>query len=71
MNELSLVLVVGLLGIGFPSIRFQLAFEWLSTRDLPLDFIVKPPSPFGALGPTLPLAISLLMFFISICCWNT
>jgi hypothetical protein len=49
MNELSLVVVVGILGIGFPSIRPQLPLEWLLTRDLPLDFIVKPPSPFGAL----------------------
>jgi hypothetical protein len=29
---------------------------------------VKPPSPFGALGPTFPLVISLPRFFINICC---
>jgi hypothetical protein len=34
MNELSLVVVVSPLGIRFPSVRFQLPFEWLSTRDL-------------------------------------
>jgi hypothetical protein len=65
MNELSLVVVVGPLGIGFPSIRFQHFFEWLSTRDLHLEFIMKSPNPFGALAPTLPLLFPYLGFLLA------